>query len=85
MFLVHSTLDTLKNNERENKTRNNHTYKDGDYALVTDYDVKRKMIAPNQGPYLINKVMTNSIIKLQCNPAEETINIRRLVTFKGTI
>ena len=82
---MHKVRDTLKNNERENKTRNNHIYKDGDYALVTDYDVKRKMMAPNQGPYLINKVMTNGTVKLQRGPVEETINIRRLIPFKGTI
>ena len=82
---MHKVRDTLRNNLRENNKRSNHIYKDGDYVLVTDYDIKRKMMAPNKGPYLINKVQTNSTVKLQRGPVEETINIRRLIPFKGTI
>ena len=82
---MHKVRDTLKNNIRENTKRSNHIYKDGDYVLVTDYDVKRKMMAQNQGPYRINQVLTNGTVKLQRGPVEETINIRRLIPFKGTI
>ena len=82
---MHKVRDTLRNNLRENNKRSNHIYKDGDYVLVTDYDIKRKMMAPNKGPYLINKVLTNGTVKLQRGPVEETLNIRRLIPFKGTI
>ena len=51
---MHKVRDTLKSNSMENTKRFNHIYKDGDYVLVTDYDVKRKMMAQNQGTYQIN-------------------------------
>ena len=82
---MHKIRDILKKNTRESIKRSNHIYKDGDYVLVTDYDVKRKLMAPNKGPYCINSVMTNGTVKLQRGPVEETINIRRLIPFKGTI
>jgi hypothetical protein len=82
---MHKVRDTLRNNLMGKNKISNHIYKDGDYVLVTDYDIKRKMMAPNKGPYLINKVLTNGTVKLQRGPVEETLNIRRLIPFKGTI
>ena len=82
---MHKVRDTLKNSTRENSKRSNHIYKDGDYVLVTDYDVKRKMMAQNQGTYRINQILTTGTVKLQRGPVEETITIRRLIPFKGTI
>ena len=63
----------------------NHICKDGDYVLVTTYDIKQKLIAPNQELFRINRVMTNGTVNIQRGPVDITINIRRLIPFKGTI
>ena len=77
--------DTLLNTAAENRTRSNHKYKVGDYTFISLGKLSRKLKAPNEGPYRINSSMqaTNGTVKLQRGPVEETINIRRLIPFKG--
>ena len=43
------------------------------------------MSGQNEGPFRVNVVCTNGTVKIQRVPAEEQINIRRLIPFKGTV
>ena len=77
--------DTLLNTASENRTRSNHKYKVGDYAFISIEKLSMKFKAPHEGLYRINNSMqaTNSTVKVQRGPVEKTINIRRLIPFKG--
>ena len=61
---------SLKSNLRENKKRTNYTYTVGSYAHVTSTDIKRKLVAPNEGPFRVNEVYTNGTVKIQRGPTE---------------
>ena len=74
-----------QNNERENKNRIEHQYKEGDKVL---YDTMKGTIKPKfgqnpyEGPYVIRKVNDNGTILLQMGPVLETVNIRLIKPFK---
>ena len=55
----------LKSNIRENSKRSNYKYVVGDYVHITSNDIKRKLSAQNEGPYRINIVYTNGMVKVQ--------------------
>ena len=68
----------LRNNARENRRRQRHTYRVGDLVFVSNQDIKRKL-AVKEGPFPITKVHTNGTITIQRSTAvSERINIRRV-------
>ena len=80
---MRKTKDTLLNAASENKTRSNHKYKVGDYTYINKGKLSRKLKAPNEGPYKINKTnqATKDTVQVQRCPIEETIIIRRLIQY----
>ena len=67
----------LRNNARENRKRQRHTYRVGD-VFVSNQDIKRKL-AVKEGPFPITKVHTNGTITIHRSTAVfERINIRRV-------
>ena len=67
----------------QNSTRSKCIYTVGDYAYVTSTDIKRKLQAQNEGPFRVNEVFTNGTVKIQRDPTEEQINIRRLIPHRN--
>ena len=82
--LIHSRKEKemKRSNTQENKSRIAHTYSPGSYAYIVNKDIKRKLLAPNEGPYKILESFTNGTVRLQRGPVAETINIRRLTPHK---
>ena len=77
-------VNQIKNNDRENKTRTNTTYKkDGKIMIITTKENRRgKTIGyEHEGPYKIIRVNKNGTVRIQRNGFEETINIRRIKPF----
>ena len=75
----------LKDNERENSKRRDHTYKIGDKVLLKrDYlQIRRKSERKNQGPYDVVAVHKNGTLSItnKTSGTTSTIHIRRLVPF----
>lgn len=71
-------------NKRENKKRIMHTYKVGDKALLSDPGkIERKLHRQKRGPYRIESVYPNGIVKIRLSPHEtEKVSIRRLTPFQ---
>ena len=69
-------------NARENKTRVEHVYKEGDLVyLLLDLKTRAKMKRPTMGPYPIIQVRDNGTVVIQRGAYSETVNIRRLRPF----
>ena len=78
---IHSTRrkNILYDNARENRSRIEHDYKEGDMVYVTDKDIKRKLAPSKKGPFPIVQVHTNATVSIQrSNRVVERISIRRL-------
>ena len=75
----------LKDNERENSKRRDHTYKIGDKVLLKRYylQIRRKSERKNQGPYDVVAVHKNGTLSItnKTSGTTSTIHIRRLVPF----
>lgn len=71
-----------ESNMRENKNRVEYDYKIGDFVLISDKDIKRKLDCPTKGPYKINEVHSNGTLLIQRGAVEERINIRRCTPYK---
>jgi len=71
-------------NKRENKKRIMHTYKEGDNALLSNPGkIERKLHRQKRGPYRIESVYPNGIVKIRLSPHEtEKVSIRRLTPFQ---
>ena len=67
----------ITNNEKENKTRQHHTYKVGDRVLMYNNQAQKYESIRN-GPYTVLKVNTNGTLRIQRGPIEDTVNIRQL-------
>ena len=59
---------TVKINTSENKGRLVHEYKRGDKVLIllkANNEIVAKMAQPTEGPYIIEKVYRNGIVKIK--------------------
>ena len=74
--------DMIKdNNARENASRVEHEYKEGDKVWYNKHGTLRKLSAPKRGPYTVTKVYTNGTVRLTRGAVNERINIRHLTPF----
>ena len=75
----------LKDNERENSKRRDHTYEIGDKVLLKrdHLQIRRKSERKNQGPYDVVAVHKNGTLSITntASGTTSTIHIRRLVPF----
>ena len=69
-----------KNNQRENKTRHSHSYKQGDKILLRR-GTENKYEVPYSGPHQVLEVYDNGTLRIQKGAVAETINIRRATPF----
>ena len=69
-----------KNNERENRTRHSHVYKQGDQILLRR-GTENKYEVPYSGPHLVLEAYDNGTLRIQKGAVAETINIRRATPF----
>ena len=69
-----------KDNDRENKNRKFHKYKEGNLCLILAGGQRgnRKLQRKAEGPYKIIKVYKNGNVKIERGGYHENINIRRL-------
>ena len=73
-------------NERENKSRTNCTYKVGDMVriITTTRERKGKLIGfEHPGPYAVTRAHNNGTITIRCGNFLEQIKIRRVNLFKN--
>ena len=72
---------TVKSNETENQGRLRHIYKPGNQILIlrkSNDQIIAKMAQPTEGPYTIEKVYHNGIVKIKRGSYSENIHIRRI-------
>ena len=67
-----------KSNALENKHRLSYDYKVGDKVLIVKKGIICKVEDPNEGPYTITQVHTNSTVRIQREAISERLHIRRL-------
>jgi len=72
-----------KNNIRENEKRKAHQYATGDKVMLK-IGIENKYEKPYSGPHAIVKVNTNGTVRLQIGAIVDTVNIRRLHTYKDS-
>ena len=65
-------------NQRENAKRIRHTYKVGDLVSKDRNQIQPKLHRPRDGPYIIEKVYSNGILKIRKGVISEKVSIRRL-------
>jgi hypothetical protein len=71
-----------RNNERENAKRLPYKYKEGDMVLLHKGGIRRKLYAPREGPYRIQTVYSNGIVKIQKGIVSQKVSIRRISPFR---
>ena len=69
------------NNARENATRIEHEYKEGDKVLYRKHGTLRKLSAPRRGPYTVTRVYTNGTLRIKRGAISERANIRHIWPF----
>jgi hypothetical protein len=67
-----------ESNQRENAKRIPHTYKVGDLVSKDRNALQPKLHRPRDGPYTIDKVYNNGIIKIRKGVTLEKVSIRRI-------
>ncbi len=71
----------VKNNDRENRNRIEHSYKPGDKVLVTKPGIIPKLSAPRTGPHEVLAVYLNGTVQIKRGVIHERVNIRRLTPY----
>ena len=70
-----------RNNIRENRSRIDHTYTQGEKVLLDKPGILRKMTVPRQGPYEVERVYTNGTIRIRRGAISERVNLRRVTPY----
>jgi hypothetical protein len=68
-------------NKRENLNIIKHKYDVGDFILLRTTDLRRKLLAPKEGPYTMLEVGINGTVKIQRGIVHERVNIHRTEPF----
>ena len=75
----------IANNIRENRNRKPHEYKEGDLVLIQmllyEKDNRPNCSKHAEGPYKVIKVFGNGTLTIQRGSYDETISIRRLISY----
>ena len=72
---------TIKSNADENRSRLLHAYQPGDKVLIlrkANNEIIPKLAQPTEGPYTVEKVYRNGIVKIKRGSYSENIHIRRI-------
>ena len=73
-----------RNNRRENRDRVDHTYKAGDKVYLRKEGIQRKLTAPRDGPFPVNKVYDNGTLDVKLSDSvRERVNLRRVTPHFG--
>ena len=68
-----------KSNIRENSKRIDYTYQKGDWILIKEPGIIRKLAVPRHGPYQVIKHHTNGTVTYEKEPfVNDRVNIRRV-------
>ena len=70
-----------KSNIKENKTCFNYDYAIGDKVSISYDGIRQKLTPCREGPFEIIQVFTNGMVKIQCGPLYEIINIQQLTPY----
>ena len=65
-------------NKRENAKRIRHTYRIGDLVTKDRNQLQPKLHRPRDGPYTVEKVYNNGVLKIRKGIVSEKVSIRRL-------
>ena len=68
-------------NNKENKKRKEHEYREGDQVLLERPGKLRKLSTPRQGPYQVVSVSTNGTCSIRKGAVVQRVNIRRLTPY----
>ena len=68
-------------NQRENAKRIRHTYKIGDLVSKDRNQIQPKLHRPRDGPYTVEKIYSNGVLKIRKGITSEKVSIRRLNPF----
>ena len=71
-----------KGNERENRNRKNHTYKQGDKVLLKNAWKTKFSQDAYIGPYVITAIRNNGTVRDRKGRVTDTFNIRNLTLYK---
>ena len=69
-------------NKRENAKRIRHTYQIGDLVTKDRNQIQPKLHRPRDGPFTIEKVYTNGVVKIRNGVVSEKVSIRRINPYK---
>ena len=58
-----------------------HVYQIGDQVLLNRDVIQRKLLPKRDGPYRIQKVYSNSLVKLQLDNVTQKVSVRRVVPY----
>ena len=70
-----------QNNERENRSRIDHTYKVGDSVSKHRHGILPKLRRRKDGPYVVQKVYANGTVSIRKGAVTERVNIRHITPF----
>jgi hypothetical protein len=68
-------------NQRENAKRIRHQYNIGDLVTKDRNQLQPKLHRPRDGPYIIDKVYTNGVVKIRKGIISEKVSLRRINPF----
>ena len=68
----------IESNKRENSKRIRHTYKIGDLVTKDRNQLQPKLHRPRDGPYTVEKVYNNGVLKIRKGIVSEKVSIRRI-------
>jgi len=71
------------NNEQENRSRINYTYRVGEQVLLKRHDLAKYQRDPWEGPYAVTEVNDNGTVRIQKDVYDELVNIRQLKPYRA--
>jgi hypothetical protein len=74
---------TEANNSRENSRRLPHRYQVGDQVLLDRNILQRKLSPPRDGPYEIETVYSNGVVKIKKGITSQKVSIRRITPYRS--
>ena len=72
-----------RNNQRDNKKRIAHVYREGDKVLKARAGILPKLSSKRDGPYDVVRVHDNGTLTIRRGAISERVNLRRVIPFEG--
>ena len=70
-----------RSNKRENQSRIQHEYQQGDRVLLTTPGILPKLNSPRTGPYTVVYVHDNGTVTIRKGHVQQKVNIRRILPY----